>query len=128
MRTFWPVTLGIIVFLMLAACHDGSKNMITNTYDNPTPADFLEKEDADIFYFDGLVYSNAEDIPWVEELEYTLGEAFGEITYKTDKAIRFKGGVASKLSAGTKIYTTDTPVYIAMVDGREIPYLEMVEG
>jgi hypothetical protein len=62
------------------------------------------------------------------ELDYELGEVMGEITRQTEKAIRFKYGTANKLPIGTKIYRTNTPVYIAIVDGEEIPYLKMVEG
>ncbi|MFD1361270.1 hypothetical protein [Lentibacillus salinarum] len=118
----------IMTAFILTGCGGDSGNPITNTIGNPTPRDFLDHGDADIFYFDGLVYSNAADVQWVQELEYEPGEQIGEITRQTDKAMLFKDGTANKLPEGTKLYETDTPAYIAIVDGDEIPYLKMVEG
>ena len=77
---------------------------------------------------DRIVYSNAQDLEWVKELTYIIGEQVGEITRKTDKARNFKSGTSNKLPVGTKIYQTDTPAYIVIVDGKEIPYLGMYEG
>ncbi|TFJ92967.1 hypothetical protein E4U82_09455 [Lentibacillus salicampi] len=114
--------------LFLTDCSEDSRNPLTNTYGNPAPRDFLDSDNADIFYFDGLVYSNAEDVKWVQELEYELGEPFGEITRQTDKAVLFKDGTANKLPEGTEVYKTETPAYIAIVDGKEIPYIKMIEG
>lgn len=95
---------------------------------NPTPKDYLNHEDADIFLLGDHVYSNAEDLDWVSELEYELGEELGEITNQADKASEFKDGTANKLPIGTKIFNTNTPAYIAIVNGKGIPYLKMVEG
>ncbi|MEI5908919.1 hypothetical protein WAK64_17870 [Bacillus spongiae] len=95
---------------------------------NPTPKDFLKYENADIFLLNEYVYSNAQDLEWVSKLEYKLGEQVGEITNKADRSFNFKNGTANKLPIGTKIYGTNTPAYIAIVNGREIPYLKMVEG
>lgn len=64
---------------------------------------------------------------WVSELEYELGEEIGEITNQGDKASKFKAGTANKLPIGTKIFNTNTPAYIAVVDGEEIPYLKWLK-
>ncbi|MEH7237825.1 hypothetical protein [Bacillus sp. JJ1562] len=101
---------------------------MNNITGNPTPADFLDNENADIFQLDGIVYSNAHDVDWVQELDYTVGEQVGEINTHSERAFRFSDGTASILPIGTKIYETDTPVYIANVDGQEVPYLKMIEG
>ncbi|MCA1041545.1 hypothetical protein LCM00_18670 [Bacillus infantis] len=115
-----------ILFIFLVGCNSG---FIDNpAKGNPTPKDFLENESADIFLLDEIVYSNAEDVEWVSDLEYQLGEQIGEITKQTDRARSFKNGTANKLPVGTKIYETDTPAYIAKVDRKEIPYLKMLEG
>lgn len=53
------------------------------TNGNPTPKDFLKDRKADIFVLDDIVYSNVENIDWVKELEYTIGEEIGEITKQT---------------------------------------------
>jgi hypothetical protein len=115
-----------ILFIFLVGCGNGYSSSPSTS--NPTPNDYLKNEDADIFFLDGIVYSNAQDVEWVTELEYTLGEQIGEVTKQTDKASGFENGTANKLPVGTKIYETDTPAYIVIVNDKEIPYLKMVEG
>ena len=65
---------------------------------------------------------------WVDELDYKLGEQIGEVTKQTDKASSFHNGTANKLPVGVKIYDTNTPVCIAIVNNKAIPYLKMIEG
>lgn len=65
---------------------------------------------------------------WVDELEYKLGEQIGEVTEQTDKASNFSNGTANKLPVGSKIYESDTPVTIVIVNDKHIPYLKMIEG
>lgn len=108
-----------ILIILLGGC---------GTIGNPTPKDFLKDDNADIFLIVDYVFSNAQDVEWVIELEYEIGEQVCEITKQTEKAFRFKNGTANKLPVGTKIFETDTPAYIAIVDGEKIPYLKMVEG
>lgn len=115
-----------ILFVFLVGCN--SDNSSSPSIINPPPKDYLKYDNADIFLLDGYVFSNAADVEWVTELEYKLGEQVGEITKQTNKASKFKNGTANKLPIGTKIFETDTPAYIAIVDGDEIPYLKMVEG
>ena len=115
-----------ILLIFLIGCNNGLID--DSVKGNPTPKDFLEDGNADIFVFDGIVYSIAQDVKWVSELEYKLGKQIGEITNQTDKARNFKDGTANKLPVGTKIYETDTPAYIAIVNGKEIPYIKMIEG
>ena len=98
------------------------------TNGNPTPKDFLKDSKADIFVLDDIVYSNVENIEWVKELEYTIGGEIGEITKQTNNVKGFENGTSNKLPVGTIIYATDTPIDIAIVDGKEIPYLKMLEG
>ncbi|AYC30083.1 hypothetical protein [Paenisporosarcina cavernae] len=95
---------------------------------NPTPKDFLDNEDADIFVLDGMVYSNAEDVDWVLETEYVMGEEIGEIKKQATSSFGFNDSTSNILPVGTKIYNTNSPLYIAIVEGKEIPYLKMVEG
>ncbi len=109
------------LLMVLSGCQEVNKG-------NPTPKDFLGSSDADIFVLDSIVYSNAQDLEWVKELTYILGEQVGEITKQTGKAWKFKSGTSNKLPVGTKIYITDTPAYIVVVDGKETPYLGMYEG
>ncbi len=111
----------LLLAMFTAGCNTGIKG-------NPTPKDFLRNAEADIFMFRDIVYSNAQDIEWVQKLDYTVGEQMGEIIKQTDRAIGFKSGTSNKLPAGTKIYRTNTLAYIAVVEGEEIPYLAMLEG
>jgi hypothetical protein len=119
MRTF----ISIFLFVFLVGCQNGN-----TTTTNPTPKDYLKFENADIFLLEGYVFSNAQGLEWVSELDYTLGEQVGEIKKQAKKASYFENGTANKLPIGAKIFDTDTPIYIVIVDGKKIPYLKMVEG
>ncbi|WP_064094209.1 hypothetical protein [Rossellomorea aquimaris] len=115
-----------ILAVFLVGCN--SEISINQSTGNPSPNDYLKYENADIFLLGDYVYSNAQDLDWVSELEYELGEELGEITSQADRASNFKNGTANKLPIGTKIFNTNTPAYIAVVDGKKILYLKMVEG
>ncbi|MCM3667347.1 hypothetical protein M3204_23515 [Mesobacillus subterraneus] len=115
-----------ILIIFLVSCNNNY--LSSPSISNPTPKDYLKNEDADIFLLDGYVFSNAEDVEWVTELEYELGGQVGEISKQADKASKFKNGTANKLPIGTKIFETNTPAYIAIIGEKEIPYLKMVEG
>ena len=111
----------ILLLVVLTGCNTGYKG-------NPTPKDYLGNADADIFFLEGIVYSNVEDVDWVQELDYAVGEEVAEITKQSNKAWNFKSGTANKLPVGTKIYRTASGFYIAIVEGKEIPYLGQYEG
>ncbi|MDR4888574.1 hypothetical protein RGU12_13755 [Fredinandcohnia sp. QZ13] len=121
MRYIRIYLLIFIILLISGACHDRSPA-------TPIPADFLVNENADIFMLDGIVYSNVQDVDWLQGLEYTIGEQVGEIKKQSNKTFGFSDGTANVLPVGTKIYETDTPVYIAIEDGKEIRYIQMLEG
>lgn len=114
-----------ILLIFLVGCNNDD---ISSSISNPTPKEYLKNGNADIFLLDGYVFSNVQDVEWVKELKYELGEQVGEITKQANKASKFESGTANKLPIGTKIFKTDTPAYIAIVNGEEIPYLKMVEG
>jgi hypothetical protein len=121
--------LFLMAFLVvLSGCGSSQENSQSGVIGNPTPKDFLEDGNADIFVFNNIVFSNVQHISWVKELDYTKGEVIGEITKQTSEANEFENGTSNKLPIGTKIYATDTQIYIAIVDGEEIPYLKMLEG
>ncbi|WP_345239316.1 hypothetical protein [Pontibacillus salipaludis] len=117
----------IIMFVLLVGCNDGTTVHLSTKSNNPTPKDYLES-DTDIFLLSGYVFSNAQDVDWVKELEYELGEQIGEITKQSEQASQFTNGTANKLPVGTKVFKTDTQAYIAIVEDEEILYLKMVEG
>ncbi|WP_246017929.1 hypothetical protein [Mesobacillus subterraneus] len=97
--------------------------------DNPTVKEMLSlNADADLFVAEGYVFSNASHVDWVNEYEYELGEQVGEITKQADTHWEFEDWTASSLPVGTRIYATNAPFYIAIVNGHEIPYIKLVEG
>jgi PBP1b-binding outer membrane lipoprotein LpoB len=126
----------ILVVLLLAMAIVACSNQATPkepeiVLDNPTPEEILaENENADIFVLNGIVYSNAEDIEWVNEKELTLGEEVGEIKKQTSNSDEFENYTATLLPVGTKIYqpVEKGDIYIVRVDGKEIRYLGLREG
>lgn len=122
------IFLMVILLIMLSGCSEIpiESGAINN---NPTAKEMLSRnEDADIFVMDGYVFLNAAHIEWVKDHGYELGEQRGEITRQTQDSWRFNAWTASKLPVGTKIFETNAPFYIAVVNGDEIPYIKLVEG
>lgn len=116
----------VIILILLSSCSRGETQQLYQG--NPTPKDFLKNADTDIFVLGDIVYSNVQNVEWVQELDYVIGKQIGEITKQTDDPGGFKNGTSNKLPIGTKIFETDTPVYIAIVEGKQIPYIKMIEG
>ena len=116
----------LILIIIFSGC---SVPKVDTVADNiPTPKKLLEEPDADIFVLDGAPYSNAEDVDWVMESDFSIGELVGEITKQSNHAGDFKNGTANKLPIGTKIYGGGKGFVIAIVGEKKIPYLIMVEG
>ena len=98
---------------------------------NPTPQEILnENPDADFFLYKDAVAINAEHIEWVKNLKLTNGEMIGEIVYKYSKGVKFKQGMATKLSLGSKVYRAKErgEVLLVKVVGKYIRYLLALEG
>jgi len=121
-------TIFIVLLLLLTGCSSVPETNSKLVTGNPTPEDFLQYEDADIFQLNGVVYSNADDVEWVLKTNYTVGDEIGEITKQSDEARSFSNGTANVLPVGTKIYDTDAPFLIVVINDKEIPYLPMIEG
>src|SRR5690625_7551881 len=97
--------LFLFLFLLLALMACSANDEEQHTTHNPTPEEILsEDKDADIFVEGDLVYTNAEDINWVNEEELTTGEEIGEIKQQSDDSEEFEDFTATKLPVGTKIY------------------------
>lgn len=118
--------------MVLVACNNQTTPKKSgNDIGNPTAEQILlENKDADIFVLNGIVYTNAEDIEWVNEEELTLGEEVGEIKKQTNDSDAFEDYTATKLTVGTKIYepVENSDIYIVKVDDKEIRYLGLREG
>jgi len=123
-----PAVLLIFILFLISGCN-GLNLPGDAIIGSPSAEDILtDNPDADIFVMDGYVFSNAEHVEWAKQQEYVLGEQVGEITKQTSDSWRFEDGAASKLPIGTKIFETNAPFYIALVDGEEIAYIKLVEG
>ena len=83
--------------------------------ENPNPEVFLSKHNADIFYWEGLVYTDGSSLDWVQDTNYQIKEEAGEITNQTSEAEKFIDKSANVLPVGTKIFGTDTSLLIAIV-------------
>jgi len=99
---------------------------------NPTAEDILSNDkNADIFNAHGVIYSKAVNIEWVSEQELVLGEKLLEIKQHTINSKDFEHGSATKLPIGTKIYKPKNgtgPILIAVLDGKKVNYIGLIEG
>lgn len=125
--------LSLILFIsaILIACNNQTTENSEIQIGNPTAKEILLKNKAaDIFALNGVVYSNAEDIEWVNEKELTLGQEVGEIKKQTNDSDAFENYTATKLTVGTKIYepVENSSIYIVKVDDKEIRYIGLIEG
>lgn len=132
MRKGWIYILLVLMFT-LAGCNEGKE--VSNTSEvtqNPKAAEFLsEHPNADLFIMKGIIYKNAEDIEWVQELDLQKGEKVYEITKQSKQADELESGSATVLPVGTKIYKTAEhhgQVYLAEINGERIRYLGLIEG
>ncbi|NIK11727.1 hypothetical protein [Alkalibacillus almallahensis] len=124
------VSLVLMLSMVMVACSNQTTSEKT-VIDNPTPEEILtENENADIFVLNDIVYSNAEDIEWVNKKELALGDDIGEIKKQTESSADFENHTATKLEVGTTIYETveKSDIYIVKVNNKEIRYLGLREG
>ena len=133
MNKFYLLLGIVIVAFAVAACdHQVNVNSMVEEMGNPTAEEILaENSDADIFMFNDVIYTNADNIDWVNEQELTLGNEVAEITQQTTDSEKFKNGTATKLPVGTKIYEPEAQtgdVYGVVIDGEEIYYFGLREG
>lgn len=104
---------------------------IQNPIGNPTTEDILsESPDADIFQWNGIVYSEASHIEWVQKEELAIGERLGAISQQSIEGLAFQDEMATKLPVGTEIFKplNGGNILIAKVDDEEIRYLGLIEG
>ncbi|MBU9721378.1 MULTISPECIES: hypothetical protein [Bacillaceae] len=121
--------LFLVCFVLLAAaCGSGA-------IENPTSKEILENNpDADIFVYDGIVFSNASDLPYYQLDHSEKGNVLGEIKETTDKSKRFKDFTSTVLPIGTPLYSTTEEqtdshfTIIATVDEVDILYIALLEG
>ncbi|WP_050632158.1 hypothetical protein [Bacillus andreraoultii] len=140
---FFRMILIFTLLLVLAACSDkktpasseaqkGEKQEAKNEHqiDSTLEEVLAEDTNADLFYLNGIVFVNAGDLKWVKELDNKIGDKIAEIKKQTTNPEEIKDQTATILPVGTKIYKLEDypgPVYIAVVDEKEIPYLGLIE-
>ncbi|MEC1180748.1 hypothetical protein P9B03_20045 [Metasolibacillus meyeri] len=110
--------VSLLFCLALISCSAGSPT-------NPTARSILKEDaQADILQYEGLIYSNAAHL----DIAFTKCEKLGEIKKTTTISSGFKDFYATQLTAGTEIFSTNTQLIIAEVNGKQIPYLALIEG
>ena len=121
-------SLLVIITLLLVGCGVADGGRVT-------ASDLLKQNpDADIFQFEGRIFSNVTELEWVKQKtsSFTKYDLLGEIKYQSTKRFGFKDLQATKLPVGTKFYSTSEEGYggflIVELDGEEYFYLEMLEG
>ncbi|WP_107841002.1 hypothetical protein [Metasolibacillus meyeri] len=96
---------------------------------NPTAKSILkENPTADIIQYENLIYINAMNLEGIENLEFTKEEKIGEVKKTTTVSTGFKDFYATKLAVGTDIFSTNTQIIIAELNGKQIPYIVLLEG
>ncbi len=104
----------------------------TVTIGNPTATDILDDDqEADIFQYNNLIYTNASTIEWVQENTYEKGPEITEIRQQSVESDEYTDGTASVLPVGTKIFQVvgnGQLLLMAEKDGEEIIYLALIEG
>ncbi|MBP1933187.1 hypothetical protein [Ammoniphilus resinae] len=127
----------ILCLAILGGCNQPEKNNAGDFAEriethNPTAEETLaQNPDADIFELNGVVYSNASDIEWVQTTELTTGKNIGTITKQYKDGLVFEDQMATKLPIGTEIYEPlkgSGPILIVKLNGKEIRYLGLIEG
>ncbi|MYL35152.1 hypothetical protein GLW08_03910 [Pontibacillus yanchengensis] len=128
----YVVVLNLIIVVALTACSTQNLSSDDIKTANPTAESFLsEKPEADIFVKGNIVYKNAEQIDWIQDTSFTLGEKVMTIKEVSNEGNNFKHGTASKLSVGTEIFELEKKnghLLIALVNEEKIPYIGLIEG
>jgi len=116
------------IFILLSGCSTDSGRI--------TAKDVLrQKSDADIFQFDGFIYSNITKVEWFNEEKgsYIKQRLIGKIKKQSNSTFGFSNFTATKLPIGTKIYSTrkkekGSDVIIVEYKGKELYYIKLLEG
>ncbi|GIQ65438.1 hypothetical protein PACILC2_40060 [Paenibacillus cisolokensis] len=121
--------------LILSGCQaakiDAPKPFAASTH-NPTAHEILTgHSDADIFQWNGIVYTNASHIEWVQQEELSAGDQIGTIMKQYRDGLDFEDAMATKLPVGTEIYKPKGEgrlILIVKLNGGEVRYLGLIEG
>lgn len=121
------ITILLLSLLFLIGCGmaDGDRVTAQQVLD--------QNPNADILQYGKRIYNNMTDVEWfqTEKPNYEKYNLLGEIKLQTNEAKKFESFVASKLSEGTKVYSTGAKQYgmlIVEFEGKELYYMEFLEG
>jgi hypothetical protein len=116
------------VFILLAGCvADGSRM---------TAKEVLKHNlEADIFQYDGFIYSNISKVEWFKEEKRTYIKQIllGKIQKQSTSSFGFNNLTATKLPVGAKIYSTSkkdkaSGILIVEYKGKDLYYMKLLEG
>ncbi|MBU5445081.1 MULTISPECIES: hypothetical protein [unclassified Paenibacillus] len=130
------VMLLLFLSLLLTACSGQTPPSGTErtaaVIGNPTAEEILQQsKDADIFMFDDIVYVNADNLDWVQQLQIGELAEIGKIQTNYREGTDFINEMSTKLPIGTIIYEPTAkqgPVLIAEIAGKPVRYLGLLEG
>lgn len=132
------VAMLLVVLLLLAGCAKVSDSeqfadpCAENNSCELTANEVLDQNpNADIFQLNGVIYSNASNIDWVQQEQLTLGKKIGTITNQYKDGQSFENGMATTLPVGGEIFEPaekSGPILIIKLDNKEIRYLGLIEG
>lgn len=130
------VMLLLLLPLLLMACSGqtlpSQSERTAAAIGNPTAEQILQRsKDADIFMFGDIVYANADNLDWVQQLQIGELEEIGKIQTNYREGTDFLNEMSTKLPVGTIIYAPipkQGPVLIAEVEGKPVRYLGLIEG
>ncbi len=109
-------------YILIGCSYASSKNQLPNS---------ILKNDvnADFFIMDSLVFINAENVEWVENLELEKGELLGKIN-KTNVKRNFEDWDATQLNKDTPIYKVNgrNDLVLIKLEDKYIPYIKYIEG
>ena len=102
-----------------------------HTIGSTTALEILTKDsEADIFQYNGLIYSHAATADWAQEINHKKGRQISEIINQTTASDEFRNGTASKLPVGTKIYQIPGEGLALLTiekNGKIIIYIALIE-
>ncbi|WP_066299132.1 hypothetical protein [Bacillus sp. FJAT-29937] len=121
------IPLFLVLFLLAGCGADGGKVSAKDV--------FKQNSGADIFQYDGFIYSNISELEWFEEEKerHNKHNLLGEIKKQSTSSFGFKDLTATKLSIGTKIYSSsenekDLGILIVENEGTDLYYMKLLEG
>lgn len=113
--------LAVVLVVSVVGCSNSLEmgKLEVHTTGNPTANEILTlKPEADIFQFEGVIYSTGID--WVEELTLTKGRQIGEIKTRINTDTNFENDMSNKLPVGAKIFSTiekEGPILLVEYNG-----------